>query len=193
MSSWLPYDEGRLESLLHSDRAELSHWLDDRRTLGALARARGFASMPALARRLIATRVVSHRQRRVLERRALDTLTQAHLARHVLFHIYHTPALAQSAQRVFGLSERRYRALRNQGLSPLMIAAEGHRTSAQLTTALTGLLLARRQRSVALQASSEAQARALLDLQRASLDVFIWRPYRTPAQQAQFVCQVHDY
>src|SRR5215212_1544659 len=94
MSQWLPYDEASLHHLLRTDRAELAAWLDDHRTLGQLARRRGFRS-----------------------HRALDTLTQAHLARHVLFHIYHSPAVAASASSVFGLSPARYRTLRDTGLS----------------------------------------------------------------------------
>jgi len=52
MSSWLPYDEARLHALVGTYRAELSGWLNDRRSLGALARRRGHASLRALAGRL---------------------------------------------------------------------------------------------------------------------------------------------
>jgi hypothetical protein len=85
MSQWLPYDEATLDHLLRTNRDELAAWLDDRRTLGRLARKRGFRSQRALAKRLVAARGghVSPALRRALERRALDTLTQAHLARHV--------------------------------------------------------------------------------------------------------------
>jgi hypothetical protein len=44
MSSWLPFDEARLYDVLHTDRAELAVWLNDRRTLGQFARARGHRS-----------------------------------------------------------------------------------------------------------------------------------------------------
>src|SRR3954452_13129711 len=56
MSQWLPYDEATLDHLLHTHRDELASWLDDRRTLGALARKRGFRSQRALAKRLVAAR-----------------------------------------------------------------------------------------------------------------------------------------
>src|SRR4051795_4366928 len=90
MSQWLPYDEATLDHLLRTDRDELAAWLDDRRTLGQLARRRGFHDTRALARRLVAARGghLSAARRRTLERRALDTLTQAHLPPHVLFHIF---------------------------------------------------------------------------------------------------------
>src|SRR4051794_31421147 len=120
MSQWLPYDEVTLDHLLHTNRDELAAWLDDRRTLGQLARKRGFHSQPALARRLVAARGghTSTALRRTLERRALDTLTQAHLARHVLFHIYHSPAVGTAAHRLFGVRTARYKQLRDRGLSP---------------------------------------------------------------------------
>src|SRR3954454_3102905 len=105
MSQWLPYDEVTLDHLLHTNRDELATWLDDRRTLGPLARRRGSRAQRPLATRLVAARGghMSPALRRTLERRPLDTLTQAHLARHVLFHIYHSPAIATAAHRLFGV------------------------------------------------------------------------------------------
>src|SRR4051812_33147736 len=124
MSQWLPYDEATLDHLLHTNRDELATWLDDRRTLGQLARKRGLHSQRALAKRLVAARGqhMSAARRRMLEQRALDTLTPGHLARHVLFHIYHSPAVATAAPRVFGMSTSRYKNLRDTGLSPRRIA-----------------------------------------------------------------------
>jgi hypothetical protein len=63
MSSWLPYDETRLHELVGTDRAELSTWLNDRRSLGALARRRGHASLRALAERLVAPRLPAPHRR----------------------------------------------------------------------------------------------------------------------------------
>jgi hypothetical protein len=195
MSQWLPYDEASLHHLLHTNRAELAAWLDDRHTLGQLARKRGLHSMPALAARLVAARGrhLSAARRRVLERRALDTLTQAHLARHVLFHIYHSPAVAASAQSVFGLSAKRYRALRDSGLSPRRIAAAGGRSEARLRAALLRMLAARGARAVRIGAMSPRQARTLLSEQTAGADAFMRRPYRTTNQQrdyASLVCHL---
>src|SRR3954470_12089348 len=127
MSQRLSYDEATLDHLLHTNRDELASWLDDPRTLRALARKRGFRSQRALAKRLVAARGghMGPGLRRTLERRALDTLTQAHLARPRLFHIYHSPAIATAAPRVFGMSAAHYRRLRDTGLSPRRIAAGG--------------------------------------------------------------------
>src|SRR3954466_13383475 len=55
MSSWVPFDEQRLDAVLHIDRAGLAAWLDDHRTLAQLARRNGAGgSARALAHRLVA-------------------------------------------------------------------------------------------------------------------------------------------
>src|SRR4051795_12581106 len=71
MSQWLPYDEVTLDHLLRTNRAELAAWLDARRTLGQLARKRGFRSQRALAKRLVAARGghMSAARRRMPEQR----------------------------------------------------------------------------------------------------------------------------
>src|SRR4051794_1327853 len=73
MSSWLPYDEARLYALAGTSRAELSTWLNDRRTIGELARQHGRTDLHALAHDLVAPREhgLSTARRRVLEQRAL--------------------------------------------------------------------------------------------------------------------------
>ena len=195
MSQWLPYDEAGLHRLLRTDRAELAAWLDDRRTLGQLARRRGFRSMPALTARLVAARGqhLSTAGRRVLERRALDTLTQAHLARHVLFHIYHSPAVGTAAHRLFGVSAARYKQLRDRGQSPRRIAAAGGRTQAQLRASLLALLALfaeRGRRAVRIGAMSPRQARTLLAEQKGTVDAFMIRPYRTTDQQRDYAALV---
>src|SRR4051812_47415769 len=192
MSQWLPYDEATLDHLLHTNREELASWLDDHRTLGALARKRGFRSQRALAKRLVAARGghMSPALRRTLERRALDTLTQAHLARHVLFHIYHSPAIATAAPRVFGMSTARYKRLRDNGLSPRRIAAAGGRSEAQLRKSLLALFAERGDRAVRNGAVSRRQARTLLAEQRGTVDAFMIRPYRTTNQQRDYATLV---
>src|SRR3954466_12803274 len=186
MSSWLPYDEGRLYHLLGGDRATVDAWLDDHRTLGALARRHGVHSLRAFAGRLVATRHVTPARRRVLLARALDTLTQAHLARHVLFHIFHTPAVAGGARGVFGVSPATFRRLRNDGLSPVAIGAHGHRSAAHVVSALHGLFVARGHRAVRVGAMSPAQARALLAEQDRDLSAYAQRTFRTTNQQIDF-------
>src|SRR3954471_5798009 len=192
MSQWLPYDEVTLDHLLRTNRDELAAWLDDRRTLGRLARKRGFRSHRALAKRLVAARGghMSPALRRTLERRALDTLTHAHLARHILFHIYHSPAVTTSAHRLFGVSSAHYKQLRNRGLSPRRIAAAGHRTEAQLRASLVALFAERGHRAVRIGAMTARQARTLLAEQKGTVDAFMRRPYRTTNQQRDYATLV---
>ena len=193
MSSWLPYDEGRLYQLVHTDRAGVDAWLDDHRTLGQLARRRGWTSQRALAHALVAPRLKAVRptMRRVLERRALDTLTQGHMANHVIFHVFHTPAIADHARTVFGVSPATFRHLRDGGLSPTRIAQRGGRTRSGAQARLAALLKARGQRGVRLGAMSAKQARALYAEQTASLPAFMSHTYRTPSQQVSFLCRPH--
>src|SRR4051794_19752150 len=192
MSQWLPYDEATLDHLLRTDRDELASWLDDQRTLGQLARKRGFRSQRALAKRLVAARGghMSPALRRTLERRALDTLTQAHLPPHVLFHIYHSPVVATAAHRLFGVSAARYKQLRNRGLSPRRIAAAGGRAQAQLRASLLALFAERGDRAVRIGAMSRRQARTLVAEQRGTVDAFMIRPYRTTNQQRDYATLV---
>ncbi|HWT92572.1 MAG TPA: hypothetical protein VN238_06220, partial [Solirubrobacteraceae bacterium] len=129
MSSWLPYDEARLYDLAKTSRAELSTWLNDRRSIGELARQHGVTSLRKLADDLLAPRLrgLSGKQRRVLRDRALSTLTQPHLGNHVMFHVFHTPAIASDARRIFGVRAATFRTLRSQGRSPVQIGAAGGR------------------------------------------------------------------
>ena len=193
MSGWLPYDEARLYTLIHSDRAELDAWLDDHRTLGQLARRRGWSSQRTLARALVAPRLKDVRpaMRPVLERRALETLTQAHLSNHVIFHVFHTPAIADHARTIFGLRPATFRRLRDSGLSPTTIAQRGGRSRAGAQARLAELLKARGQRAVKLGAMSRAQAKALYAEQMANLAAFMGHTYRTPSQQVSFLCRPH--
>jgi len=144
---WLPYDERRLQTLLRADRQELWAWLrDDRRTLAGLARRRGHHSLRRLARRLVAPRLAHVRPglRRVLVRRALRTLTQGHLAQHILFHSLHQEAGPEAAPRIFGVPDAEaFRALRRLDLSPLRIGRMHGRTRAQMQRGLVAALRGR--------------------------------------------------
>jgi hypothetical protein len=193
MSSWLPFDEARLTAILHTDRAGLDAWLDDHRSLAQLARRSGHRSARALARRLVAPRLaqVPRGMRPVLERRALDVLTQAHLSNHVIFHVFHTPAIAEHAETIFGVTPASFRRLRDGGISPKAIGAFGGRTSAAVRARLATMLRARGQRAVRVGAMSAAQADALYAHQAADLNAFVTRAYRTPAQQLSFLCRAH--
>ena len=149
MSAWLPYDEARLYALVHTDRAEVDAWLDDHRTLRpARAQARlDLAAQAGPRARRAAPEGRAPGDARVLERRALETLTQGHLSNHVIFHVFHTPAIADHAKTVFGLRPATFRHLRDSGLSPAAIAQRGGRTRAGAQARLAALLKARGERA----------------------------------------------
>ena len=195
MSSWLPYDEVRLERLVHTSRAELSHWLDDRRSLGALARRRGWHSDGALASALLAPRyrLASRELQRRLYRRTLATLTQPHLARHVFFHIFHTPAIADDARALLSITPPVFRALRDGGLSPLRMAALAGRAPDDVAGGLDALLVRRARRAIATRSSTSAQAGRLLQLQRDAMQTYLAHTYRTPDEQFTFACSLHVF
>lgn len=193
MSSWLPYDEARLDALTHTTREQRRAWLNDRRSLGALARQEGWrGSLRELAQALVAPRLahVSPAVRRALRRRALDTLTQPHLGHHVLFHIFHTPAIPAAARRIFGMSPGGYRRLRNRGLSPAVIGRHGGRSVTQVQAALAAVLRARGRLAVRTGAMSAREAGALLALQTTALPKYVVTKYRTPGQQVAFLCRL---
>ena len=55
----------------------------------------------------------------LLERRALRTLTQGHLAQHIFFHSLHQNAIPDNAPAIFGVASREeFQALRRSELSP---------------------------------------------------------------------------
>jgi uncharacterized membrane protein len=193
MSSWVPFDEARLDALLHTNRAELKTWLDDSRSLAQLAARRGLRDRRALADALVAPRLrtASPAMARTLRTRAMDMLTQPHLARHVLFHIYHTPAIPRHAQEIFGMAPSAYRRLRDSGWTPMRIAAAGRRTPAASRGELRSILVRRGDQAVRIGAMSRREADALLAHQDAGLDTYMRTHYRTPAQQVAFACRVH--
>ena len=191
MSSWLPFDEARLHKLVDTNRAELATWLNDERSLGQLAARRGWSDRRKLAGALVAPRLrtASPAMRRTLRARAMDMLTQPQLARHVLFHIYHTPAIPRHARAIFGMSPDRYRRLRDSGMTPARIALAGDRKPTAARDALRSILVRRNDQAVRAGAMSRRQAGALLAHQDAGLDAYMLRRYRTPAQEVAFVCR----
>jgi hypothetical protein len=150
-------------------------------------------SAAQLAHALVAPRLAHVRpaMRPVLERRAQTMLTQAHLSRHVIFHVFHTPAIPEAARGIFGVSPARFRGLRDSAMTPLAIGARGGRSAAHVRGALWALLVARADRGVRAGAMSRREADHLLAEQKAQLPVYVGRAFRTPEQQVQFLCRVH--
>jgi hypothetical protein len=194
MSAWLPYDEQRLYTTIDTTRDDLRNYLDDHRSLIGLARRHGYkGSTRALALKLVQPRFpsVSAAMRHVLVERAEDTLTQPHLSRHVLFHVFHTPAVATHAPSIFGVTAATYKRLRNSGISPKAIGARGGHGSATVRSRLASVLQARDNHGAAAGALSSTQAKSLWAEQSEDLSAYVSRAYRTSEQQIDFICHPH--
>lgn len=161
---WLPYDEGRLYSVLGITRSELWQQLrDDKRTLAQLAARKGFSDPRALAARLVAPRASSVSPSRLaqLQNRAERTITQGHLAQHLFFHSLHQFALPSAAPELFGVTDRRFRELRRAELSPLQIARLNGLSVGQVQAQAIAVLRDRLDAGVAGGAMTSKQAKIL--------------------------------
>ena len=130
--------------------------------------------------------------RAVLERRALETLTQGHLSNHMIFHVFHTPAIADHARTIFGLRPATFRHLRDSGLSPATIAQRGGRTRAGAQARLAALLKARGRARRAPRRDEPRAGQGALRRADGGAARRSWRhTYRTPAEQVSFLCRPH--
>ncbi len=165
MQHWIPYDETRLYALMGVTRGDIWRYLrDDTRSLADLARERG-KDPHAIARQLVEPWRGNLREPgrlKLLESRALRTLTQGHLAQHIFFHSLHQEAIPAAAPEIFGTSTTRVRYLRRSELSPLMICRLNGRSRAHAQQAAERTLRAMAARGVDGQAMPGSQARRLL-------------------------------
>jgi Tol biopolymer transport system component len=168
MQHWLPYDETRLYSLLGIDRGDVWRWLrDDTRTLAGLAQLHGWEPA-ALARELVAPwrgHLREPGRLKLLESRALRTLTQGHLSQHMFFHSLHQNAIPDAAPKIFGTSTSQFRYLRRSELSPLMICRLNGLSRTHAATSAEEALRAMVARAVNGQAMPAAQGERLLQRQ----------------------------
>jgi hypothetical protein len=183
MYHWLPYSERRLVRLLRLEPGELRRWLRNDRvhTIAQLARRRGIEP-EELASRLVEPRRAgaSEEWLAVLRERALRTITQGHLAQHILFHDFHHPGIALRARSIFGVPALEYRRLRLAGRAPAAIG-RAHDRSRRTVARRTFATLRRFARlGVRSGAMPRAQADRLLRQQHAglswSLDARIDKP-----------------
>src|SRR3954466_1286404 len=143
---WLPYDEGRLYALLAVTRGDIWRQLrDDRHNLAELARVHGWPSPAKLAAALVAPRrgQVTPAMLRVLEARALRTITQGHLAQHLFFHSLHQFAIPSEAPDIFGVTDARFRVLRRGEQSPLDVGRVHGRSPSQIQALAAAVLRGR--------------------------------------------------
>lgn len=173
MGHWLPYDEVVLYRELRTNRAGVRGWLrDDHRTLEQLARRRGVETA-GLAHRLVSASGVERSAPRfeLRVRRAHRTMTQGHLAQHMLFHTMHHPAIGVEAPRLFGVAPSHYMLRRLNGRSPVRIAGAGTpRQRRRLASAVLRVLRRSGDESARVGATSSRQAATFLGHQRRQLD-----------------------
>ena len=169
MQHWLPYDEERLYSLLGADRGTIWRQLrDDTRNLAQLGEERGWEPR-ALARELVApwrSQLRNPGRLALLERRALRTLTQGHLAQHVFFHSLHQEAIPSHATKIFGVASRaEWSTLRRSELSPLQICRLNGLPRSHAQDQATATLREYAEKGVARQSIPPVQAERLLSRQ----------------------------
>jgi|GEM_PF-1881683 len=122
---WLPFDEERLETVLHMTRGEIFRYtrIDATNTLAQLGARRGLTP-DAFAAALVAPRKSRVREETYekLVSHARRVVTQGHMAQHFLFHALHQIAIPTRAAEIFGVEDRlQFFRLRRFELSPLQI------------------------------------------------------------------------
>ncbi len=169
---WLPYDEGRLHSLLGVTRGQIwRHLRDDRHNLAELAGAHGWRDPAALATALVAPRArdVTPATLAKLRARALRTLTQGHLAQHLLFHSLHQFAIPSEAPAIFGVTDAEFRQLRRAEQSPLEIGRVHGRSPSRIQALASAVLRERVRFGSDSGAMTARQGRILLRRQLSQL------------------------
>lgn len=175
---WLPFEETELAAALGTNAAGIrAHLTDDRHTLATLAQRRGWRVKP-LARHL--TRRFDGRVTRTrlaaLRWRTERMLTQGHLAQHVLFHVFHGPAVPANAPALFGITRDGFLAARQAGLSPDELARRAGRDPAAVRAGVLALLTDEAAQGVKTRSQSRAQALRMLARQRKALTCWMRSP-----------------
>jgi Tol biopolymer transport system component len=166
---WVPFDEARLQKLLHSSRRALWQWLrNDVQTLAQLGAKHGYGSPAKLAAALVAPRAkdVSPKMLRELRARTLRVLVQGHLSQHLIFHSLHQEAGPEAAAKLFGVRDTEsFQRLRRLDLSPLRIGRTHGRTRHEMQAGLERELRRAAREGVAGGDTSPRQAQIVLQRQ----------------------------
>ncbi len=171
MDHWLPYQESTLYSVLHTSRTDLLAWLgshDDRAPLLQFAREQGVPT-GGLAQRLVGPRPASMPVAvyRTLIDHAQTTLTQPHLAHHMLGHLFHVGTLLKLMPQVYGLAWHQIDELHiGYGMSFAQIASRQGLNPSSMAAELASALQATEARGVALRQTSSTQAAVWLGEQQ---------------------------
>ncbi len=187
MLHWLPYEEQRLYERLGLTRSDVRAWLrqDRYHTLAQLAIGRGL-DVNLLVDQLVEPwgATASPAQVAVLRSRAERTLTQGHLAQHVLLHSFHQPAIALRARELFGVSPMAFRDLRLQGISPAAIGRANGRPPHVVARRTAAVLRRTAADGVRAQAMPPGQASRQLDRQLDGLDHWVRSRIAKPGHSA---------
>lgn len=190
MDHWLPYAETTLYRTLGMSRDQVLQWLkahDDHASLLELARQRGVPTT-GLAARLVGRRQpgVSRAQYRLLLAHAQTTLTQPHLAHHMLGHLMHVLPLLKAMPAIFGYQGlNQVIVLRDQGMSYWQIGSRRGVTEAALWRRIMKVLTATDHQGLKLGQMPIPQASSWLARQRDNLTR--WLTFVPPARASKAI------
>jgi hypothetical protein len=179
---WSPFDELRLTRLLGiSHRALYDYQSDDHRTLAELAGARGIRPVQLREELLEPWKGrVPVARLRVLRNHTSRMLTQGHLAQHMFWHPFHSPAFMRdadaAARDLFGVSVQAYRQMRRKGMTEVQIAAVGGHTARQLRGTIIRHLEMESRMGVALRMTPRSQAAWMLARQKSLVGCWMSKP-----------------
>jgi hypothetical protein len=179
---WSPFDEMRLVRLLGITHRALYDWqANDHQTLAQLAETRRIDPRD-LREQLLAPWKgrVNRAQLRVLRNHTSRMLTQGHLAQHMFWHPFHSPAFMRrpdaAAHALFGVSIKTYRRLRRERYTQVQIAAVGGRTRAQLRRTIVAHLTMESAMGVRRHLTPRSQAARMLARQLSLVDCWMSKP-----------------
>jgi hypothetical protein len=168
---WIPFEERRLYAALGVRKQFVFKWLDDYdHTIAGLARLRGI-DPNSLIHRLVRPwkGKVSRKQYLRLRSRTRRTMTQSHLSRHLLFHVFHNRRIGDNARTIFGVSKYTWWDMRRSGRTVMEVARRGKRSERQVLRELLPFLERELRVGVKRDMTPRRQARAFYRTQRAKL------------------------
>ena len=120
MYHWNPIDMQKLSANTGISERKLFLWLqdDDNHDLAGIIKSRKLSPKSVVNDSLAVEPGTSKRVRSILRARAERLLTQGHLAQHVFFHWFHSPAIRENAREIFGMQPWDYFRARRAGFSP---------------------------------------------------------------------------
>jgi hypothetical protein len=165
---WIPFDERRLHRALRVRRHDVFRWLDDYdHTIAGLARRQGL-NAERLVRRLVRPwrDTVGSKRYALLRSRTRRVLTQSHLSRHLLFHVFHNRRIGENAPALFGVDKYTWWDMRRSGHTVMEVARRGGRGERQVRKRLLRFLAREQRVGVKRLLTPRRQARRLYGTQR---------------------------